>query len=312
MDKIKAIFIVGPTASGKTSLGVKLAKHLGGEIISADSMQIYRKMNIATAKPTVSEMQGIPHHMIDFLEPDEMYSVAKYKEDAYRCIEDVSKRGKIPVIVGGTGLYIDTLLYNTEFLDSEIDYELRSSLYEEAEKHGVRYMWDKLNGIDSEAASKISPNNVKKVIRALEIYYLTGKTISEQNEKSRLSGGILDYVIIGLTTESRDFLYDRINTRVDRMIDDGLVDEAREFFRFYNKGTAVQAIGYKELYPYIEGKESLFECVERLKMQTRRYAKRQLTWFRKNQDINWLFIDKYDEASLVSEALKIIEERGII
>lgn len=311
MDKIKAIVIVGPTASGKTSLGVKIAKHFNGEIVSADSMQIYKKMSIATAKPNAFEMQGIPHHMIDFVEPTEMYSVAKYKEDAYKCIYDISSRGKIPVIVGGTGLYVDTLLYNTEFLDSEIDCELRKSLYEKSEKYGAQYMWDELNKIDTASASKISPNNVKKVIRALEIYYLTGKTLSEQNAESRLSGEILDCVIIGLTAESREFLYDRINMRVDRMLSEGLLDEAKDFFGFYNKGTAVQAIGYKELYPYIIGEKSLFECVEKLKMQTRRYAKRQLTWFRKNGNINWLHIDGCDEDTLVKEAIRIIEERGI-
>lgn len=311
MDKIKAIVIVGPTASGKTSLGVKIAKHFNGEVVSADSMQIYKKMSIATAKPTASEMQGIPHHMIDFVEPTEMYSVAKYKEDAYKCIYDISSRGKIPVIVGGTGLYVDTLLYNTEFLDSEIDYELRKSLYDKSEKYGGEALWNELNGIDPNAALKISPNNAKKIIRALEIYYQTGKTLSEQNAESRLSGEILDSVVIGLTAENREFLYNRINLRVDKMISDGLVDEAKEFFRLYNKGTAVQAIGYKELYPYIAGEESLFVCTERLKMQTRRYAKRQLTWFRKNKNINWLYIDRQNEDDLVKEAIRIIEERGI-
>ncbi|MGN1118248.1 MAG: tRNA (adenosine(37)-N6)-dimethylallyltransferase MiaA [Acutalibacteraceae bacterium] len=308
MDKIKTIAVVGPTASGKTSLGVELAKHFGGEVVSADSMQIYKYMDIATAKPTVSEMQGIPHHMIDFLLPAEPYSVAKYKEDAMKCIEEIASRGKIPVIVGGTGLYVDTLLHNTEFFDTEIDENLRKSLYEKCEKLGCDKMWEELREVDPVSAESIHKNNRKKIIRALEVYYQTGKTISQQTKLSRLSGEVLDYKIIGLSARNREFLYDRINRRVDIMLKDGLLEEAKEFFEKYNTATAAQAIGYKELLPFFENRLSLEECAENLKMQTRRYAKRQLTWFRRNENINWLYIDDYKDGELLEKAVEIIEE----
>lgn len=307
MDKIKTIAVVGPTASGKTSLGVELAKHFGGEVVSADSMQIYKYMDIATAKPTVAEMQGIPHHMIDFLLPAEPYSVAKYKEDAMKCIEEIASRGKIPVIVGGTGLYVDTLLHNTEFFDIEIDENLRKSLYEKCEKLGCDKMWEELKEIDPVSAESIHKNNRKKIIRALEVYYQTGKTISQQTKLSRLSGEVLDYKIIGLSARNREFLYDRINRRVDIMLKNGLLEEAKEFFEKYNTATAAQAIGYKELLPFFENRLSLEECAENLKMQTRRYAKRQLTWFRRNENINWLYIDDYKDGELIEKAVEIIE-----
>lgn len=307
MDKIKTIAVVGPTASGKTSLGVELAKHFGGEVVSADSMQIYKYMDIATAKPTVAEMQGIPHHMMDFLLPTEPYSVAKYKEDAMKCIEDIASRGKIPVIVGGTGLYVDTLLYNTEFFDIKIDEKLRKSLYEKCEKLGCDKMWEELKEIDPVSAESIHKNNRKKIIRALEVYYQTGKTISQQTKLSRLSGEVLDYKIIGLSARNRDVLYDRINRRVDIMLKDGLLEEAKDFFEKYNTATAAQAIGYKELLPFFESRLSLEECAENLKMQTRRYAKRQLTWFRRNENINWLYIDDYKDGELIEKAVEIIE-----
>lgn len=308
MDKIKTIAVVGPTASGKTSLGVELAKHFGGEVVSADSMQIYKYMDIATAKPTVAEMQGIPHHMMDFLLPTEPYSVAKYKEDAMKCIEDIASRRKIPVIVGGTGLYVDTLLYNTEFFDIEIDEKLRKSLYEKCEKLGCDKMWEELKEIDPVSAESIHKNNRKKIIRALEVYYQTGKTISQQTKLSRLSGEVLDYKIIGLSARNRDVLYDRINRRVDIMLKDGLLEEAKDFFEKYNTATAAQAIGYKELLPFFESRLSLEECAENLKMQTRRYAKRQLTWFRRNENINWLYIDDYKDGELIEKAVEIIKE----
>lgn len=312
MDKIKTIFIVGPTASGKTSLGVEVAKYFGGEVVSADSMQIYKYMNIATAKPAQSEMQGIPHHMIDFVDPDTPYSVAKYKEDAMKCIEDIASRGKIPVVVGGTGLYVDTLLYNTEFFDVEIDEKLRKELYEKCEALGSEKLWEELSEIDPAAASNIHKNNSKKIIRALEIYYQTGKTITEQNASSRLCGEKLDYVIVALNARDREYLYERINRRVDIMLEEGLLEEAEEYFRNFNSATSAQAIGYKELKPYFDGVLSLEECTENLKMQTRRYAKRQLTWFRRNENVNWLYIDDYKDGNIAAKAIEIIREKGKI
>lgn len=309
MDKIKTIIIAGPTASGKTSLGVSVAQKFNGEVVSADSMQIYKHMSIATAMPTEAEMQGIPHHMIDFVEPTDSYSVAKYKEDAMRCIREIASRGKVPVIVGGTGLYIDTLIHNTEFYDIEIDESLRNKLCAEYDETGAEKMWKRLESIDPDCAKNIHLNNKKKIIRALEIYYQTGKTLSQQNAESHLSGEILDYVMIGLNAHDREYLYNRINKRVDMMLENGLVREAEEFFNLYAGGTAVQAIGYKELRPYFDNEIILDECIENLKMQTRRYAKRQLTWFRRYTDIRWIYIDEFKGNAVSDEAVKILKER---
>lgn len=309
MDKTFVIAVEGPTASGKTGLGVRLAEHYGGEVVSADSMQIYKKMNIATAKPTKEEMQGVPHHLIDFVEPTESYSVARYKSDAVKAINDISSRGKIPIIVGGTGLYIDSLLENVEFFDIGADEEIRRKLFERAESEGADKLYSELKSVDPESAEKMHANNIKKVIRALEFYYQTGKTISEQVRLSKLSGTPFESVIICLTANNRQILYDRINTRVDKMIEDGLVEEARMFYSVYGVKTANQAIGYKELLPYLEGKACLEECIERLKMQTRRYAKRQLTWFRRNENANMLCIDETNSDGLLKRAIEIIDSR---
>ncbi|MBQ6874080.1 MAG: tRNA (adenosine(37)-N6)-dimethylallyltransferase MiaA [Clostridia bacterium] len=306
MDKIFTIVVVGPTASGKTSLGVELAKRFNGEVVSADSMQIYKDMQIATAKPTEEEMQGITHHMIDFVSPDENYSVALYKEEAMRAIKDISSRGRIPVIVGGTGLYVNTLLENIEFFDMEGDDGIRRELYSKAENQGTEAIYDELLRIDPEAAEKIHQNNLKKIVRALEVYYKTGKTITNQVEQSKMNGTVLEPVIIGLTADNRQFLYDRINLRVDLMVKDGLVAEARKFYSVYGENTANQAIGYKEILPYLNGEEKLEQSLERLKMQTRRYAKRQLTWFRRNENINWLSIDRYSKEELTEKAAEAV------
>lgn len=307
MEKTFVIAVAGPTASGKTELGVRLAEHYGGEVVSADSMQIYKKMNIATAKPTKEEMRGIPHHLIDFVEPTESYSVARYKTDAQNAIEDITSRGKLPIIVGGTGLYIDSLLENIEFFDAEVDESLRQKLYERAEAEGAEKLYSELSKIDPKSAEKIHSNNIKKVIRALEIYYATGRKISEQVDLSRLSGTPYECVIIGLTSKDRQYLYDRINRRVDKMLELGLLEEAREFYSVYGVKTANQAIGYKEILPYLQGEKSLGECVEHLKMQTRRYAKRQLTWFRRNEKIRFLSIDELDKDELFNAATEIID-----
>jgi len=301
MQKMLIPVIVGPTASGKTSLSIELAKRLNGEIVSADSMQIYRKMDIATAKPDADEMQGIPHHLIGIIDPGDEFSVAQYKVKALEKIEDIIARGKLPIVVGGTGLYIDTLIKNTEFLDYEKS-DIRSKLESRCEKEGTSVLLDELRAFDPETAEKLHINDSKRIIRALEVYYSTGKTISEQIELSHLNESPYNWCIIGLNANDRQFLYDRINRRVDIMLESGLLDEAREFFLNDVSKTAVQAIGYKELKPYLFGEKTLDEAVEKLKMETRRYAKRQLTWFRRYSDIFWLMIDGLDGAELIDKA----------
>lgn len=312
MEKIFVIALVGPTASGKTDLGIRLAEHYGGEIVSADSMQIYKNMSIATAKPTKEEMGSIKHHVLDFVDPTDSYSVARYKSDAEKAIAEIASKGKIPIIVGGTGLYVDSLLENVEFFDVGADDELRRRLYKEAEENGTGSLYEKLKEIDPESAEKIHSNNLKKITRALEFYYSTGKKISEQVKLSKLSGSPYESVIIGLTAHDRQYLYDRINRRVDLMIEAGLIDEAKQFYSLYGVTTANQAIGYKELLPYLKGEATLEECVEGLKMQTRRYAKRQLTWFRRNEKIEFINIDECTSEELLEKAIKIIDSRSRI
>lgn len=299
--------IVGPTASGKTSLSIELAKKLNGEIVSADSMQIYKKMDIATAKPTAEEMQNIPHHLIDFLEPGEEFSVALYKEKAINAIEDILSRGKLPIVVGGTGLYVDTLIKNTEFLDYEKS-DIRCRLEKRDEAEGTQKLLDELTEIDPESARKLHLNDAKRIIRALEVYYSTGKTISEQCALSHLNESPYDWCVICLDATDRQFLYDRINLRVDIMLNLGLIDEAKAFFSSEISSTAKQAIGYKELKAYLDGLVPLEQATEKLKMETRRYAKRQLTWFRRYEDINWLYIDTLSKEELLAAALKTIEK----
>lgn len=300
--------IVGPTASGKTSLSIELAERLGGEIVSADSMQIYKKMNIATAKPTQQEMQAIPHYLIDFVEPGDEFSVALYKTKALAAIEGILSRGKLPIVVGGTGLYVDTLINNTEFLDYKKS-DIRAVLERRNELEGTQKLLDELYEIDPISADKLHINDVKRIIRALEVYYSTGKTISEQCELSHLTESPYEWCLICLDAKDRQYLYDRINLRVDIMLDMGLLDEAREFFRTEVSSTARQAIGYKELKPYIDGIVTLEQATEKLKMETRRYAKRQLTWFRRYKDINWLYIDTFSRDELLNRALEIINHR---
>lgn len=305
-SKIPLIAIVGPTASGKTSLAVELCKAIGGEAVSCDSMQIYKGMDIATAKPTSEEMQGIPHHMIGFVEPDEVFSVAKYCDTAKNIISDIHARGKKAVLVGGTGLYYSSLVDNVEFLPEETDFEYREALKKRAETEGAQVLLDELAAVDPEAASRLHPNNLGRIIRALEIYRTTGKTITEQNELSRNNETPFETVSFCLDARNRQFLYDRINRRVDIMLECGLEAEARAFFENPLGRTAKQAIGYKELYPYFAGEKSFEECIDNLKMQTRRYAKRQLTWFRRDERMNFIFIDDYADAD---EMLRAVLEK---
>ena len=305
MNKPLVAVVVGPTASGKTSLGIEIAKRLDGEIVSADSMQIYKNMDIATAKPTPDELSQAKHHLIGFLDPGEEFSVAKYKELATDAIDDILSRGKLPVIVGGTGFYIDTIINNTEFLDYEKS-DVREKLEKRAETEGIEVLYNELMQVDSETAQRLHINDVKRIIRALEVYYSVGKTISHQCEMSHLNESEYRFCVVGLTAQDRQFLYDRINLRVDIMLDEGLIEEAKQFFALKLGSTAKQAIGYKELKPYLDGFVSLEDATEKLKMETRRYAKRQLTWFRRNKEINWLSIDSMDKESLYSMACEII------
>ena len=306
MKKPLAVALVGPTASGKSSLAVKIAKHLTGEVVSADSMQIYKHMDIATAKVTAEEMQGVPHHLIDFVEPWESFSVAEYKALALSCIGDIVKRGKLPVLAGGTGFYVDTVINNTSFLDYEKT-DIRKKLLLRAESEGIEALWNELSKVDKESAEKIHKNDLKRIVRALELYSATGKTMTEQRRLSHLEESGYSFCLIGLTAENRQFLYDRIDRRVDLMLKNGLLEEAKSFFELEHSQTAKQAIGYKELKPYFDGVLTLEEATENLKRETRRYAKRQLSWFRRNENINWLYIDKESEETLFIKSLEIIE-----
>lgn len=307
-NNIPLIAVVGPTASGKTSLAVDICKRTDGEAVSCDSMQIYRGMDIATAKPSEDEMRGIPHHLIGFLEPDEPFSVAKYCEAAKAAISDIVSRGKKAVLVGGTGLYFTSLVDNIQFLPEDTDFEYREELRKRAETEGAQVLLDELYKADPAAAAELHVNNVGRIIRALEICRTQGRTKTLQNELSRKNPSPFEVTAICLDARDRQFLYDRINKRVDLMLENGLVQEAERFFKISPGFTARQAIGYKELYPYFLGEKSLDECVDCLKMQTRRYAKRQLTWFRRDARMNFLYIDDYESGDdLLDAALNIIE-----
>lgn len=305
MSKPLVVIISGPTASGKTGLSIEIAKRFNGEIVSADSMQIYKSMDIATAKPTKDETAEIRHHLIDFVEANENFSVAKYKQLALSAIDDILSRGKLPIVCGGTGLYIDTLMNNTVFLDYE-DSGIRERLEKRKESDGVEGLYEELKKVDPDTACRLHLNDSKRIIRALEVYYLTGKTISEQNSLSHKEESPYDFLLFVLSAHNREILYKRINDRVDKMLDMGLVEEAGSFFASDISKTAKQAIGYKELKPYLDGEISLETAVEKLKMETRRYAKRQLTWFRNKKNVNWLYID--DEKSVSDECAQIISQ----
>lgn len=310
MEKQFVVVICGPTASGKTALSVELAKELDAEIISADSMQIYKGMDIATAKPSISERDGIPHHLMDFLDPCEAFSVADYVRLAREKISDIAARGRLPMIVGGTGLYISSLINNIQFEESECDYAYREQLRQLAAEKGNGYLMDMLKEIDPETAASLHENNQSRVIRALEVYKVTGKTMSQTQRESRAEPSPYESCMIALDYE-RSQLYDRINKRVDIMLEGGLLEEAREFYSREDYPTAAQAIGYKELLPYLKGSEELDTCVERLKQETRKYAKRQLTWFRKDERIHWIKVtDSTDSREILEIAKKYIKMYG--
>ena len=304
MSRIKTVFIVGPTASGKTGLGVSLAERFSGEIVSADSMQIYKGIHIASAALDMQEMRGIPHHLLEFLEPSDSYSVADYVKAARAVIADIEKRGRLPIVVGGTGLYISSLADNTEYTEDETDYELRRSLESRFDEIGAEQMLRELAEFDPDTAARLHPNNRRRIIRAFEVYKTTGKTVTEQNALSHSGEEYIEPLLIGIKYHDREKLYERINRRVDIMLESGLLEEAKTAVS--QSGGAVQAIGHKELSGFINGNCSLGEAVENLKRQTRRYAKRQLTWFNRDKRINWIYADETED--LFTEAARLTEK----
>ncbi|NMP38190.1 MAG: tRNA (adenosine(37)-N6)-dimethylallyltransferase MiaA [Clostridiales bacterium] len=302
MEKIPVTAVTGPTASGKTRLAVELAHRFNAEVVSADSMQVYKGMDIATAKPTVEEMQGIKHHLVDFLDPGTPFSVAKYCALAGECISDIHKRGKNVVLAGGTGLYIEHLLENIQLTETPCEPGLREHLRKRLEDEGATALLKELEKTDSQTAARLHPNDTGRIIRALEIYYSSGITISEQTARSRLQPSPYDPLYLGLDFKDRGKLYERIDARVDKMLEDGLVEEAKAFLALPEAATASQAIGIKELQPYFNGECTLEHAVCEIKKSTRHYAKRQLTWFRRNDKMNFLFVDEYDSFDALAEA----------
>ena len=302
--KSKVIVICGPTASGKTALSIELAKKIDGEIVSADSMQIYKDMDIGSAKPTKEEMDGIKHYLLDFVSPEDRYSVADYKKDATIAINEIIEKGKMPIVVGGTGLYIDSLIYNIDYPEIEFDEEYRKSLEKRAEEEGLQNLYEEAKQIDSKAMENISPNDQKRILRVLELYHQTGKTKTEQEIESRKNEVPYDYYVFALNMD-REKLYDRINKRVDIMIEQGLIEEVEGIIKKYKTyPTSMQALGYKEIKEYLNRNVTKEQAIETVKQETRRYAKRQLTWFRKNKQTIWLdALDKKEE-----NIRKILEE----
>lgn len=293
--KKNLVIITGPTASGKSAAAVETAKLLNGEIVSADSMQIYKYMDIGSAKISHDEMQGIPHHMINIVEPDFDFSAALYREMAGKCIDDIVSRGKLPIVTGGTGLYINSLTYPLDFTDAGEDLKYREHLYNLAKENGNVYVHEMLKDIDIKTYEKLHPNDLKRIVRALEVYKLTGKTMTEYNETTKDMEIEYNLAYIGLKM-NRQKLYDRINKRVDMMFDSGLIDEVKKLKEMgYNKNmNSMQGIGYKEIFDYLNGIYSIDEVKDLIKQSSRRYAKRQITWFKRDKRIYWIDMDKFD------------------
>ena len=310
----KLVVITGPTASGKTALGVALARRLGGEVVSADSMQIYRGMDIGTAKPTPEEMQGVPHHMIDIADPAENYSVSRYAKEAAACVDDILARGKLPIVVGGTGLYIDSLIAGRTFADGTADTALRQELSERYDEIGGEGLLGELRKVDPERAAKLHPADKKRIVRAMEVYILTGRTITQHDAETRAVPPRYDAAKIALDFAVRQDLYDRIDRRVDIMVQQGLFDEVRALLAAGVPAdcTAMQAIGYKEAVAAVQGKAAPQDAVAAIQLASRRYAKRQLTWLRRDQDPFWLRHEKtpdMDRACRLST--QFLSARGI-
>lgn len=306
MRSIKTVFIIGPTASGKTSLGVSVAKEYGGEVISADSMQIYKGIHIASAAPDFAEMQGVPHHLIEFQHPESAFSVAEYVTAARHCIKDIFNRGRLPVVVGGTGLYINSLADNIYYPQEQTDMQLREVLEKRFDEIGAEQMLCRLGQFDPETAARLHPNNRRRIIRAFEVYELTGKTLSEQNRLSHEGEKLIEPLLIGITCRDREKLYERINQRADAMLENGLLEEARAVYQSAANGGAVQAIGHKEFFRYFDGDCTFAEAEENFKRQTRRYAKRQLTWFGRDKRINWIYTD--EDSDVFGTAKRLIDK----
>ena len=308
----KIIVIVGPTASGKTGLGVELALHHNGEVVSADSMQIYRRMDIGTAKPTLAEMRGVPHHMIDVADPEEDYSVARYVEEAAACVDGIMERGRLPIVVGGTGLYVDSLVSGRTFASPSTGW--REKLQARAQAEGTAVLLDELRRVDPEAAARLHVNDEKRIIRALEVWYETGRTITEHNRATQAIPPRYDALTIGLNFADRTDLWRRIDQRVDEMMEAGLEREVRELLiSGVPEGcTALQAIGYKEFAAAVRGDGSVEEAAAEVKLRSRQYAKRQLTWFRRNPDIRWIIWEKTPDLEWArQQATAYMEEFGI-
>ena len=316
MDSKPLIILAGPTAVGKTSLSIRLAKETGGEIISADSMQVYRHMDIGSAKITKEEMEGVPHYLVDMLEPEEEFNVVRFQQMAKEAAERIWKKGKIPLVVGGTGFYIQALLYDIDFTENDGDESYRRQLERKAsDEEGASELYEMLKTVDPKAAQEIHPRNIKRIIRALEFYHQTGKKISEHNETQRQKSSPYNYAYFVLTDE-RSRLYERIDRRVDLMMEQGLLDEVRYLKErgVRKDSTAMQGLGYKELYAYLEGEYPLDEAVRIIKRDTRHFAKRQLTWFKRERDVIWA--DKsvigQEEENLADYMLGYLREKKII
>lgn len=308
------VVLAGPTAVGKTELSIRLARRIDGEIISADSMQVYRGMDIGSAKVTVPEMQGIPHHLIDIFEPDEEFHVVRFQEMAKRCIEEIHAKGRIPILAGGTGFYIQAVLYDIDFTETRSDPGYREELEALAADRGPEYLHGMLRQVDPESADAIHANNVKRVIRALEFYRETGKKISEHNVQERGKQSPYSSVCFVLNDE-RSRLYANIDRRVDQMMERGLLQEVvRLKEKGYHKGmVSMQGLGYKEILEYLDGEITLEEAVRILKRNTRHFAKRQLTWFRRERDVIWVDKDRfgYDDERILEYMVSVLREKGI-
>lgn len=313
MRKISLLVITGPTASGKTDLAIQAASHLNGEIISADSMQIYRYMNIGTAKPTIEEQQGIPHHMIDIVDPDEEYNAALFQKQANDCIRDVANKGKLPILAGGTGLYINSIIYPMNFTDAVNDPDYRKQLQKILIQYGVSYLHHMLEEVDPDTAGRLHPNDTRRVMRALEVYHLSGKPMKDYQQNYKEMEPPYNLLLYGLTMD-RQQLYQRINQRVDKMVKLGLIQEVEGLLNrgYTKKLVSMQGLGYKEVISYLEGLSTLEETLDILKRDTRRFAKRQLTWFRKEGRVHWLNFDEFDHSKTMDEWMILDVEKKLL